>query len=317
MNFNFEYKNRVLNLPGAVTEKIGKAGKTELEVLIILAGSGNEYNADEIAGVLGITASEVETAVNFWRGAGIIDFDVDPSLPAIEKHTVGNTTVSVLRSGDMPQYSGQELEEIFGKNPEMKYLIDEIQRTFGKMLNNSELNKVVGLADSYRFSVEYILLLARYVNDNNRGTVPYLVSSAKKLYDGGIFTVEALEEQIKDDEDRKTLESRVKTLFGIGSRKFTTNEKKYIDNWSKMTVSDEILVLAYEVTVDNTGTPSFPYMNKVLTNWKEAGYRTAEDISAALESYKKSKESAKTASFNENEFFEAALKHSMEIHRKK
>ena len=69
------------------------------------------------------------------------------------------------------------------------------------------------------------------------------------------------------------------------------------------------MTLAYEVTVDNTGAFSFPYMNKVLLNWHEAGYSTAEEVNAALLSYRAKKEQdTDEKSFDVDEFFEAALK---------
>ncbi|MBO4355479.1 MAG: DnaD domain protein, partial [Clostridia bacterium] len=308
MKYNIEYGASVLNLPGKAIEKIGKASKAELEILLLLSSAGGEYDADDFALKAGITPSEVETAVNFWRGAGVITFDVSRVSETVEVHNVAGTNVSVLRSGDVSQYTGEELAEIFNKNPELKSLIDEVQRTLGKMLSYSESNKIVSLVENYRFSVEYVLLLTRHIVDIDRGTVPYIVSYAKKMYDNGIFTVDALEEYVKQEESLRSFEARVRYLFGIGTRKLTSKEKNFIDSWSKMMISDDILNIAYDVAVDNTGSPSFPYMNKVLMNWSEAGYKTVDDVNTALENYKKNKEkTASSSSFDEDEFFEAAM----------
>ena len=82
-------------------------------------------------------------------------------------------------------------------------------------------------------------------------------------------------------------------------------------------ISNEVMKLAYEVAVNSTGSPSMPYTNKVLSNWKEAGYTTAEQVKAAMEEYQQKKENkgaAAQSSFGTDEFFEAALRRSLALH---
>ena len=100
----------------------------------------------------------------------------------------------------------------------------------------------------------------------------------------------------------------MRKLAGVSQRAFSAKEKKFLAKWSELSFSEPLLTLAYEVTVDNTGAFSFPYMNKVLLNWHEAGYTTVEEVNEALLSYRAKKEETRDASFNVDEFFEAALK---------
>jgi len=39
-----------------------------------------------------------------------------------------------------------------------------------------------------------------------------------------------------------------------------------------------VIAMAYERTCLNTGGLNWNYMNKILIRWKEAGFKTAEDI---------------------------------------
>jgi DnaD/phage-associated family protein len=68
-----------------------------------------------------------------------------------------------------------------------------------------------------------------------------------------------------------------------------------------------ILSNAYEITVDSTSKPSIPYANSILERWYAEGYRTLEDVDAALAEYKR-KKAGDGSSFDVDEWFEAALK---------
>ena len=71
---------------------------------------------------------------------------------------------------------------------------------------------------------------------------------------------------------------------------------------------------AYELTVNATNEASMPYASKILENWFNAGIITLEQAKQAEFDYKKAKEdsSQQSASFDDDEFFEAALKRSYE-----
>ena len=53
---------------------------------------------------------------------------------------------------------------------------------------------------------------------------------------------------------------------------------KYAKSWLEMGISEELIGLAYEKTCVNTGGLSWPYMNKILSSWHAAGYKTAADV---------------------------------------
>lgn len=72
-----------------------------------------------------------------------------------------------------------------------------------------------------------------------------------------------------------------------------------------------VIERAYEITVDSIHEPSVPYVNKILETWYTTGYKTLEDVTAALaENGKKSAEAQKNSSFDTDDFFELALRRS-------
>ena len=139
----------------------------------------------------------------------------------------------------------------------------------------------------------------------------YAEKLAFALYDEGITTGEMLAEELRRRESAADAEGKIRSLFGVGERAFTTKEKKFISAWiNDMGYSIEIIQKAYEVTADATGKGSFAYANSVLERWNAAGLRTLPEIE---ESYKKGAggDSPATGSFDTDSFFEAAVKRSL------
>lgn len=216
----------------------------------------------------------------------------------------------------MPSYTGKEIEALFSDRQELGAFVDECQRILGKLLSTTEINKLIGLVDYYRFSGDFILLLVKRCVELQKGSVPYIVRTAVSYYNNGVVTIEALEDRLREEDEYSAMEMSIRKLFGMGKRSLTEKEKRFIKNWTEWQIPDDMLELVYQITVDNTKGPSMPYMNKILTSWREAGYKTAADARAATELYRQKKASAVGSSFDRDEFFEAAIRHSLEIHGK-
>ena len=71
--------------------------------------------------------------------------------------------------------------------------------------------------------------------------------------------------------------------------KFTAKQREYIKTWTGEWGFDvEMVMLAYEITVNKLNEPSFPYMNSILNRWSTAGASTKEDVEALEQQHKAS-----------------------------
>jgi DnaD/phage-associated family protein len=342
MKIDLLFGSSVLNLPGAALERLNSADEAELKVLIALGDPALRaaWDSEEMAERLGLTPEAVEGALQFWRGAGVLKKSSGKSAPAQGKSAETaspaseqtkdappkqpaaveqpRASVTIVRSDDgMPHYTAEEIQRIFAENGELSGMINECQNIFGKIFNPTEVNKLMALSEYFRLDCEYILLLCYHCKQMGKTSVPYLDKLARTLYNEGVDNVDALGDRLGELEAAADLGSYFRTLAGTGKRVFTERENKFLTQWVKWKISPELLKLAYEVAVDNTGGPSMPYINKVLSNWKEAGYTTVEEVKAAIEDYKQKKEggsAAQQSSFATDEFFEAALKRTLALH---
>ena len=121
----------------------------------------------------------------------------------------------------------------------------------------------------------------------------------------------------------------MRSMMGIGARALSTNEKKRFAEWQEFDFSDDILQLGYDRTVDASGKASVNLMHAILKSWHEKGVKTLDDaencVAERKNEMKKKYAKAQTTpapafsetSFDTEEFFDIALKKSMEIAREK
>ncbi len=326
MKYIINYGSKVAVVPEKALEVSARAGATELKVLLGLCSCGGSVDIKKLARSLSCSEDDVKSALAFWRGAGVIE--LGDSKEAVSDEPAAETAVAfrkseekstevpretakkLRRTDELPQYTSDQLSDILEQRKETATLIDECQHIMGKVFNVKEINVLMGLVDYLELDCEYIMMLLTYCVSLGKKTLHYAEKLAFALYDAGITTAEQLSAELRRRELASDAEGKIRTLFGVGERAFTTKEKKFISAWiNDMNYSIEIIEKAYEVTADATGKGSFPYANTVLERWNAEGLRTLEEIEA---SYKKSgSESPSVGSFDTDSFFEAAVRRSL------
>ncbi|MBE6618888.1 MAG: DnaD domain protein [Ruminococcaceae bacterium] len=297
MKLSVEYGNGVISLPERALDVIGGASELELKLLLLICSDSTlreDFSISEAAQLLSVSEHEIEIALAFLSGAGLIITDsADRKSVSVRVKKAGDRSVTVVKSGkDAPSYTGAEIEEIFRQNDKLGGLIDSCQRILGKIFTLIEINKIIALCDLYRLDGEYIETVFAYAAKIGKPSVPYADKLARELYEQGIITLDALNKRLDELDKISSLESFVRRLFGLGERKLTSKESKFVEQWVSFDYSEEMIELAYEITVDNGKGASMPYMNKVLTNWRDAGHKTTDEVIASIEKYRQSKKDA-------------------------
>ena len=298
MNLNIEFGSGVISLPEKTLNILQSASPTEIKLLIYIASDKalrENFSHEDAALMLGVNTDDIANALKFLVDAGLVSGEFADVSVRVKK--TGDRSVTVIQAGnEIPTYTGAEIEAIFSQKSDIRLLVNECQRIFGKMFTLMEINRVISLADYYRFDSEYIVTLFQYAAKIGKPSVPYADKMARELYNQGIVTLDALEKKIKQLEDFSTVEGFVRRLFGLGERKLTSKESKFVDQWAKECYPQAMIELAYEISVNNTGAPSMPYINKTLTNWREAGYRTTEEVVKSIDKYRQENKDKKQQS---------------------
>lgn len=190
-----------------------------------------------------------------------------------------------IAPGERPSYSEKDVLEAMDSNSSFRMLYGEVQRLLGRNLNTEELKILLGFVRYLGLPAEVISVLVSYCKDRARqkGSLrnPSLRTIEKEAYswaEQGIDTLEEAAAYIHTQNLRNSRQQKLMNQLQIRGRTLTQAEEKYARSWLDMGFEDEVFAMAYEKTCVNTGGLSWPYMNKILTSWHAAGYKTAEQI---------------------------------------
>lgn len=331
MKLAISYGGEVFALPAAAAAYLDKADPLTLRLFLLLCADKSlreSFDPAALARSFAVTPEKIGEALAFWQNAGLLTAQEgtvsapleEKKLQVSVKSADNGSKVTVVTGEGMPNYSGREIEALMAGDASLSLLIEECQRIAGKLFGAREISRLLGLSDYLRLDHDSILLLFAYAARLGKCSLPYIEKVAANMVNEGITSYAEIEAYITHAEKKHTLEEKVRKLAGLSQRAFSAKEKKFIEGWCQMDFPFEMLEMAYEITVNNTGNFAFPYMNKVLLNWREAGYTTVDEVNAALGAYREKRErESDRSSFDVNEFFEAALKRSydrMEQERK-
>lgn len=308
MDIKINYGDAVCAIPARA---LAERDAERADLLVLMQLCSDPYSAENIpllAKRIGCTQKKVLSSIEFWREAGIITVEnadttsaasANPAAAsaahvsdasaasAASASTAAASTVpapagegGASRFEMRPQYSGEELAALTDAHGgELRKLIDTCQGIVGRIFTQAEAGKVVGLYEYLGLDIEHILSLFTYCVHRGKRAVGYVEKTAYNLYDEGIDSAAKLEEYIKKKEEKEREEAHLRSLFGLGSRALTAKERQAFTQWlHEWKLPEEVLVRAYEQTVENTGKYSLAYMSRVLESWYMAGLCSIEKL---------------------------------------
>ena len=296
-----------------------EASKEELRALLALIESeGKPEGIKELADMAGISAARCRSSLAFWEEAEIIR--EDDGTP-----TIIDEFESRLICGEIDETPATEVADSI-RNENLASMIDECATLLGQAcLSNTDIKNLTALYTEYALSPDYIVTLAAYRASKGKTTVRIICNEATRLSGKGVNSTEALEAYLTSLEESSGTEWEIRRALGIYGRNLSPSEKGYFKKWSEeFGYSVTIITEAYDIAALNTKNGDLRYMDKILTDWHEAGCRTVSECKARSEAEKtkltaekttakKQKSEAPTpryGNFDVNEAFMNALERS-------
>ena len=190
-----------------------------------------------------------------------------------------------ILAGERPVYSERDVLEADSSDMVFKALRGEVERLLGRNLNTEELKILLGFIRYLGLPADVISVLICYCKDRarQRGSLrnPSLRTIEKEAYawaEQGIDNLEEAAAFIQAQNVRNSRMSRLQNQLQIRSRNLTAAEERYARSWLEMGFEDEVITMAYERTCLNTGSLKWPYMDRILQRWHEAGLHTADAV---------------------------------------
>lgn len=317
IHISVEYGNCVTVIPSAVLSFVEKAKKFDMKVLLLICSS-EKYRegkfVENIAKSLECDIKDVETSIAFWNGAGVLTLDStdkNSKIAIVEKNTREETqTKKRAKVSELPEYSSAELNSLLEKHHNVVELIDECQNILGKIFTASDIKLIMALIDYLGLDNDYILVLMHYAARNEIKSLRYIEKIAISCMDDGFTDAKSLQVELYAREEKTLIETKIKNVFGIGTRKLTSKEQKQVDAWiNEYKYELDVIEKAYEITVTATNKPSLHYAHAILEKWYADGIRNISDVEALIQKREQEKIDD-GSSFNVDDFFNAALSNS-------
>lgn len=218
----------------------------------------------KVAEKLHATESDVLRAWAYWMDRKVMQKGEENKPP--QRRT--------LVSSERPDYPPAELA-MYIKNQDVKNLFESAQKKLGKMLSHQDMSLLFSFHDWLGLPLDVIDLLLSYCTANGHKGMRYIEKVALGWAEEGIDTVEKAAEYI---ELRKTGFRTILQSFGQ-NRLPVPAEENYMKKWLKeYKLPIELIKMACERTVLQTGKASFPYADSILRQWRDAGVKDGAGV---------------------------------------
>lgn len=280
-----------------VDNHIRLAGALQLKVLLVLFRySAEGADEEKIAQILKTDPADVRDAMHYWAENGIlteggtvsqiksapIPQKPEPVQPMVQQETkaeIKSVPASINTVAPLPEIK-PDLEQIASRCdecPELRYLYAEAQSKLGRTIGYDGQASLLMLHDNCGLPVEVILMLIAYCVSIDKKNMNYILKVGKSWAEKDIDTLEKAESEIERLTSQKNLWNRFKALTGITTPRPSSKQSEFLYKWSEeWGFSCDMIYLAYEEMLDHTDKISFPYMDRILENWKGSGITTPQ-----------------------------------------
>lgn len=296
----------VFAVPASVVDKYIKlADEASLKLLLYLLRHGGEsFTEEQLRDALNIKRDgELEDAAMFWFQRGIIRMDdgalvptddtaqerlPEVSEPEPEKQlAIGASSLrKVAVNNGSAIYTAGDIAQRIKTDGAIDFLFKEVQQLYGRPLKNPESRVVIQLTDFYGLPAEVAVMLMKYCFRIGKTTQNYILTTAQDWVNENIRTVEEADQHLQKLEKRFSIEEHLRQAMDMKTT-FSPNQLNFIKTWTEeWGFGEDMIILAYQITLDNKGSLNFNYTNKILENWKNAGVYTTDDAKRSNEEFR-------------------------------
>ncbi len=311
MKYKVNWGDGVFAVPDIAADCLKLASGKAVKVLVyILKNKVSDIDLSSVGEAVGISADDAEDAVSYWQQVGVLY--ADGTIPKEFKNadTVKQNSFTANEAVSQAQISHEkntkmippeEIAKRVKNSGELKYLFSAAENSFGRMLNYTEQRTLIWLNDYYGMPPDILMMIIDLSKQLNKANIGYIEKTAINWHEKNIITHEQASAEIISLQNYFSLEGQVSSKLEL-NRALTPTERKFVKAWAEKGFSIELIVYAYEKTVDTIGKVKFSYMDKILSSWYEKGIRTVSEARSDTfdPDSKTAAKTPKTRSKNEN-----------------
>ncbi len=196
----------------------------------------------------------------------------------MEGYTVVNLKEEKIKKNYTPMLKEKienEESEAERRRADMAEAVNE--SFFNGVMPYSWYKDIGDIFDKFKFDDDILIPLFQYCFERNALNRKYVYAVAETWFKNNVKTFDDLDAYQAKVSKMQNVISKISKALGL-NREFTKYEKQYVDKWvNEYNYEFCIIEEALKKTVTKTN-PSISYVNGILKNWFEKGYKTVEDI---------------------------------------
>lgn len=309
LKVNISDKKRFFSVPCFIADNYLKLadGSAIKLIIYLLSDESDCFEPDSVCKKLGISKTNLDDAILFWKEQGVITDDFGSTNEASppqqsEKRPSPPSGIKALHRS----YSAKDIADMVNIDASLKELFLEAENTLGRVLKHSEHEMLISLKEYYGFTPQSIILLLEYCMSMDKTVPRYIETVAKDFFDKGITDFLDIDEEINRRKDSDSFESTVARDFGLKT-KLTAKQSQFISSWREMGFDIEMISAARERCVDATNDLSFNYINKILQTWAAKSIFTPASIADDVKPQKPAEEHESSFDLDEWDNFTLGL----------
>lgn len=282
----------MFGVPVAVVDKYLKlATPSQLKVLLyLLRHQCSEINTEQISKALSINEELIEEALMFWEQTELFAASPAESEP---KHEAANSQDPQEEKTEPPKAKGtlavaqrssgevtltpSEIASELKRNSGMMELFRMAEQLMGEPLTHMQQRSLLWQYQYLQVPSDIILTVLSYCNSMDKKSLQYEEKLLYTWWNQGICTMQQINDTIVKDQESRSYHGIIARTLDM-KNKPTAKQREYFDSWHALNIPTDLIRYAYEKTIEQTDKRSLPYMNKILTEWAKAGYKTREDV---------------------------------------
>ena len=238
-------------------------------------GNQNKSAADDIS-------FTEENAENIPEKTGGASVSVNTGVSADgSEGTAAKADTKPRKTTAMPgRLSYEIICKRINESENVRTLFSQAQTRLGRTIGTGDQSSLLLLHDYFGLPVEVILALCEYASVSGKGgNMNYIYTLGVDWSKREIDTLEEADEEFKRIQAIDKNWAPFCKITGIKKKKPTAKQSEFLSVWiDRFHFTMEMLSCAYDEMSKHTDEMSFPYMNKILTQWYNAGVDTPEKV---------------------------------------
>ena len=255
--------------------------------MIFLSKYGKDIKLNDLSKKLDLPLKTIQDAIKYWEDSGVITKKnmgyILNNLQELELHKLYKPRVSL--SADTLQQTAQ--------NQYRAKAIENINNEFFQGIMSPSWYSDIDLwFKKYAFDEEVMIALFRYCFNRSALHRNYIQTVADAWNKNHIQTFNDLDKYYEKQEKLNTIYKSIAKKLGY-TRQLTQYEQAYVEKWvMDYGYSLDIIEIALKRTTSKAN-PNFDYLDKLLSDWNERGFKTVTEIQNFLSELKQKKKDVK------------------------